>query len=88
MKTPSDLPVPECPTQAEAGAMLAKEMNKLSVEEREKVLADIHGISPVVDEPQEFIEASLALLEKAIFPAKQPTIWPAPCRRNTLRATK
>jgi hypothetical protein len=49
-----------------AGAMLAKEMNQLSVEEREKVLADIHGISPVVDEPQEFIDACLALLEKEL----------------------
>jgi hypothetical protein len=43
-----------------------KEMNRLSVEEREKVLADIHGISPVVDEPQEVIEACLTLLEKEL----------------------
>jgi hypothetical protein len=63
----SDLPVPssptECPTPAEASAMLAKEMNQLSVEEREKVLEDVHGIPRVVDEPQELIEACLALLE-------------------------
>jgi hypothetical protein len=71
MKTPSDLPVPsspptECPTQAEASAMLANEMNQLSVEEREKVFADIHGIAPILDEPQEVIEACLALLEKEL----------------------
>jgi hypothetical protein len=73
MKTPSDVPIPssssptENPLQAEeAGAMLAKEMNRLSVEEREKVLADIHGISPVVDEPKEFIGACLALLEEEL----------------------
>jgi hypothetical protein len=36
------------------------------VEEREKVLEDIHGITPVVDEPREFIEACLALLEKEL----------------------
>jgi hypothetical protein len=70
-KTPSDLPVPssplaECPTQAEADALLAKEMNQLSVEEREKVFEDVHGIAPDVDEPHEFIEAYLALLEKEI----------------------
>jgi hypothetical protein len=70
-KPPSDLPVPsslptDCPTPAEAGAMLAKEMNQLSVEEREEVLEDVHGIAPVVDEPQEFIEACLALLEKEL----------------------
>ena len=43
--------------------MLAKEMNKLSVEEREKALEDIHGIPRLVDEPKERIEACLALLE-------------------------
>jgi hypothetical protein len=66
----SDRPVPssppECPTPDEASMMLAKEMNHLSVEEREKVLEDVHGIARVVDEPQEFIEACLALLEKEL----------------------
>jgi hypothetical protein len=69
-KAPSDLPVPssptECPTLAEASALLAKEMNQLSVDEREKVLEDVHGIPRVVDEPQEFIEACLALLESEL----------------------
>jgi len=46
--------------------MLAKEMNQLSVEEREKVFEDVHGIPRVVDEPHEFIEACLALLEKEL----------------------
>jgi hypothetical protein len=67
---PSDFPAPsnptECPTPAEASAMLAKEMNQLSVKEREKALEDVHGIARVVDEPQEFIEACLALLEKEL----------------------
>jgi hypothetical protein len=69
-KTPSDLPVPsspaECPAPAEASAMLAREMNELSVEEREKVLEDVHGIPWLVDEPKERVEACLALLEKEL----------------------
>jgi hypothetical protein len=69
-KTPSDLPGPSSPTEnptlAEASALLAKEMNQLSVNEREKVLEDVHGIARVVDEPQEFIEACLALLENEL----------------------
>ena len=71
-KAPSYLPLSsppsECPTPAgaEANAMLAKEMNQLSAEEREKMLEDVHGIARVMDEPQEFIEASLALLEKEL----------------------
>ena len=67
-KTPSALSVPstpaECSTPAEVlSAMLAKEMNQLSVEDREKAFEDVHGIPRVVDEPQEFIGACLALLE-------------------------
>jgi hypothetical protein len=71
-KTPSDLPVvpasspTECPTPAEVSALLAKEMNQLSVKEREKVLEDVHGIARVADEPKEFIEACLALVEKEL----------------------
>jgi hypothetical protein len=69
-KTLSDRPFPssppECPTPDETSIMLAKEMNRLSVEEREKVLEDVHGIARVVDEPEEFIEASLARLEKEL----------------------
>ena len=46
--------------------MLARDMNRLSVEEREKVFEDVHGIARVLDEPPEFIEACLALLEKEL----------------------
>jgi hypothetical protein len=68
--TLSDRPLPssspECPTLDEASSMMAKEMNHLSVEEREKVLEDVHGIARVVDEPQEFIDACSARLEKEL----------------------
>ena len=56
----------ECPTLAETGAMLAKEMNKLSVEEREKVLEDVHGIARAVDEPLDYVRNSLVLLEQEL----------------------
>jgi hypothetical protein len=67
----SDLPVPssptECPTPAEAGAMLAKEMNQLSVDEREKVLEDVHGIArAVLDEPLDYVKNSLVVLEEEL----------------------
>jgi hypothetical protein len=46
--------------------MLAKEMNQLSVEEREKVLEDIHGIARAVDEPLDSVKNSLVLLEEEL----------------------
>jgi hypothetical protein len=74
---PSDLPVPSSPTECPtlAYAMLAEEMNQLSVEEREKALEDVHGIARVVDEPQEFIEACLALVEKELTTVSSKTAY-------------
>jgi hypothetical protein len=69
-KTPSDLPVPsspaECPAPAEVSAMLAREMNESSLEEREKVLEDVHEIPWLLDKAKERIEACSALLEKEL----------------------
>ena len=56
----------ECPTPEATGAMLAKEMNQLSVEEREKVLEDIHGIARAVDEPVDYVKNSLVLIEQEL----------------------
>jgi hypothetical protein len=63
--SPSTPTVPtECPTPEATSAMLAKEMNQLSVEERERILEDIHGIARAVfDEPLDQVKNSLALLE-------------------------
>jgi hypothetical protein len=46
--------------------MLAKEMNQLSVEEREKVLEDVHGIARAVDESLDSVKNSLVLLEEEL----------------------
>ena len=46
--------------------MLAKEMNHLSVEEREIVFEDIHGIARAVDEPAKYVKNSLVLLEQEL----------------------
>jgi hypothetical protein len=55
-----------CPTPEATSAMLAKEMNLLSVEEREKVLEDVHGIARAVDEPLDYVKNSLVLLEEEL----------------------
>lgn len=46
--------------------MLANELNAMSVQERERVYHDIHGVSEVIKEEPQFIEKSLALLEEEI----------------------
>jgi hypothetical protein len=47
-------------------ADLAKEMNELSVQEREQVLDDIHGVAKAVEETTEFVATCLKKLDKAI----------------------
>ena len=56
---------------AEVDAFLAKEMNQMSIQERDRVLYDIHGVSEVITETPDLIEERLFELEvelHKIFP--------------------
>ena len=50
----------------ETYALLAKEMNKLSMQSREEVLHDIHGVSDIPKEEPEFVADRLAQLDGAL----------------------
>jgi hypothetical protein len=50
----------------ETDVNLAKEMNKLSVQEREKILDNIHGVAKAQEETPEMLEKSPTLLDKAL----------------------
>jgi hypothetical protein len=56
----------ECPTPEATSAVLAKEMNQLSVEEREKALEDVHGTARAVDEPLDCVKHSSASLKQEL----------------------
>ncbi len=58
---PADMPILLDPKQVDS--IIAEEMASLSVEDREKVLYDIHGISGEVVETPELVQLSLHLLE-------------------------
>jgi predicted Mrr-cat superfamily restriction endonuclease len=49
--------------QQDADALLAKEMAAMSVQEREKSLNDIHGVSDVMDEEPSFVRAKMEEME-------------------------
>ena len=51
------------PTPEGMASVISKEMYNLSIEEREKVYSDLHGVSDEIDETPEFINESLARLE-------------------------
>jgi hypothetical protein len=48
---------------AQTGISLAEELNRLSLEEREAVLHDIHGVSEAIDEVPELVDRSLAEID-------------------------
>jgi hypothetical protein len=53
-------------TAHEADALLAKEMTQLSVEERDQVLKEIHGVADEVDENPESVMRALAQFEEEL----------------------
>jgi hypothetical protein len=59
MEIPAFSPLP----QQDAEALLAKEMAAMSVQEREKSLNDIHGVSDVMDEEASFVRAKIEEME-------------------------
>jgi hypothetical protein len=53
-------------SKKETDALLAREMNQLSMAEREKIYHDIHGVAEIVDEDPEFILQCLTRLEQEL----------------------
>jgi hypothetical protein len=49
-----------------ADLLMAKELNELSLEEREQVYEDIHGIPRLVEEDSAFVNNSLLQLDQAL----------------------
>ena len=52
--------------EADFGELLAKELNSLSIKEREQVYYDIHGVSDAVEESPAFVAQKLAELDYII----------------------
>jgi hypothetical protein len=50
----------------ETDALLAKELNQLSMKEREEVYHDIHGVAEIVGEAPEFVEIKLKEIEEEL----------------------
>jgi hypothetical protein len=58
-----------------ADALLAKEMNSLSLDERERVFEDIHAIPRVSDEDPKCVEASLAEMAENLEKIKKKSAY-------------
>jgi hypothetical protein len=62
IKTPQIDPSPE-----DADTLLANEMNRLTVQEREDVLYDVHGIRDIIQETPDFRQSKLAELDQELM---------------------
>jgi hypothetical protein len=52
-------------------SMIAKQMSRLSVQDREKAYMDVHGVSDLVEETPEMVEGGLVQLEREILLLKE-----------------
>ena len=56
--------VPRQPTPDDIDSLIAKEMNSLSIKEREKALEDVHGVAVVEEQTPEFVNSCLKELDE------------------------
>jgi hypothetical protein len=69
LKQPQRLPSSppsQDPTPEMTYALLAEELNKLSIQERDDIFADIHGVGERIEEPPELVRESMAKMENEI----------------------
>jgi hypothetical protein len=66
---------PGRPTPAEIDSLIAKEMTRLSMDEREKALDDVHGIGKSVNEEPAFVSTILQELENHLNVIKWNTAY-------------
>lgn len=63
------------PDVSEADELLAKEMNELSVTERERVLEEVHGVAEVMQETPVFVSQKLAKLDQEVSNIRKRTAY-------------
>jgi hypothetical protein len=69
------LPPMEDPSPEMTYALLAKELNKLSIKERDNILADIHGVGECIEEFPAFVQESLAQMEVEVTNIQQKSAY-------------
>jgi hypothetical protein len=63
------------PYEEDADAVAAREMNQLSLEERERVYEEIHGVSDAIDEEPHFVAQCLEQMEDEIRKIRKKTAY-------------
>jgi hypothetical protein len=59
----------------EGDMLIVKELNQLSIEQRELVLEEVHGLPKAMNEYPEFVEESLRLLEEEILKIRKRSAY-------------
>jgi hypothetical protein len=62
-------------TVSEADVLLAKEMNQLSVNERQLALEEVHGVATDINDPPDLVAQSLEQMEKEIKAIRKRTLY-------------
>jgi hypothetical protein len=77
MSLPEPASFNENPADDETDALLANELNRLSIKERDQVLYDIHGVADIVDEDTntKFVPQHLELLKRELAKIPKKTAY-------------
>jgi hypothetical protein len=59
----------------DGGMLLVKELNQLSLEERERALEELHGVARSLDESEDFVEDSLRCMEEEILKIRKRSAY-------------
>ena len=65
-RTRPDAPPPEDPKPEDVDALFAQELNKLSIQERDNAINDLHGVADIIAENEDMVIRSLTEMNQVI----------------------
>jgi hypothetical protein len=74
--------VPDVMESTDVDSLIAQQMSKLSIDEREQAYYDIHGITNITEESPEMIQACMEALEEEISGLKDSAAYEQALSRN------
>lgn len=74
--------LPDVMESSRVDSLIAKQMSKLSMDEREKAYFDIHGITNVIEETPQMIEQSIQALDDQLTRLKEATAYDQALSQN------
>lgn len=82
-------PLGQMPTSSDSDALFAQELNKLTLKERNEVLYDVHGVSDVIEETPDMVDAAVGDMARCLdqIPASDKIAYDMALQQNPAYVT-